>query len=215
MRADFAAGKSLARCPTCEQLHRVPVLDDGERASCRRCGSSIGLRKAESLRRTWCFLIAAFVLYLPANLYPVMVVGHLGQRESDTIFSGVLSMLAAGWWAIAGLIFVASIMVPLTKLLVLSYLALSVQRGSRWRPRDRTRLYRFVEVIGHWSMLDVFVVSITVALIQLGALANVAPGPGATWFASVVILTMFAAMSFDPRLIWDAAGQPAATEDER
>jgi len=211
--ASIAATQGLARCSICEQLHRVGSLPPDLRAWCSRCGARITLRKSDSLRRSWAFLIAAFVFYIPANLYPVMYVSMLGPPEGDTIFSGVIAMFDAGWWAIGSLIFVASIMVPLTKLLSLTYLLLSVKRASTWRPRDRTRLYNFVELIGHWSMLDVFVVSLTVALVQLGAVAEVQAGLGATWFAAVVVLTMFAAMSFDPRLIWDEAGQPEKSED--
>lgn len=210
----WAAGDAIARCGICEKLHRVPPSSPGARFACSRCGAAMGLRKPDSLRRTWCFLIAAYVFYVPANLYPVMIVSHLGKSDADTIFTGVLSMYQAGWWAVGSLIFVASIMVPLTKLLVLTLLLLSVHLGRRPHLADRTRMYRAVEIIGHWSMLDVFVVSITVALIQLGALANVRAGEGATWFAAVVVLTMLAAMSFDPRLIWDAAGQPQVEESK-
>ncbi len=209
----YAAGRGLARCPICERLHKVPRLPSAGRASCSRCGSPIALRKTDSLQRSWALLISAYVLYIPANLYPVMYVGRLGQFEGDTIFSGVQSMFSAGWWVIGTLIFTASIMVPLTKLISLTYLLASVERASHWRPTERTRLYRFVEVIGHWSMLDIFVVSITVALVQLGAIAEVRAGVGASWFAAVVVLTMLSAMSFDPRLIWDEAGQPEKSED--
>jgi paraquat-inducible protein A len=149
-------------------------------------------------------VITAYVFYVPANLYPVMYVGELGKSQGDTILTGVQAMFAAGWWVIGLLIFFASITVPLLKLLILTYLLISVGIRSRWNPRQRTFLYRIVEYIGRWSMLDMFVVSLTVALIQLGVVANVRPGPGATWFAGVVIITMLAAMSFDPRLIWDS-----------
>jgi paraquat-inducible protein A len=215
MTASWAASHDLARCPTCEQLNRVPALPKGARTSCARCGGAIGLRKADSLHRSWALLIAAVVLYVPANLYPVMYVGRLGQSEGDTIFTGVQSMFAAGWWAVGTLIFTASIMVPLSKLIVLAYLLVSVGRASGWRPAERTRMYRIVEVVGHWSMLDVFVVSITVALVQLGVVAEVRAGIGATWFAAVVVLTMLSARSFDPRLIWDEAGQPEKSEDAK
>jgi paraquat-inducible protein A len=161
-------------------------------------------RKQDSLARTWALLIAATLCYVPANVFPVMVVAGPGGSEADTILSGVQAMFAAGWWAVGGLIFFASITVPVLKLLTLFGLLISVQRRSRWRPRDRTRLYRIVEVIGRWSMLDMFVVSLTVALVQLGAVASVEPGIGASFFAAVVVLTIFAASSFDPRLIWDA-----------
>jgi paraquat-inducible protein A len=160
-------------------------------------------RKQDSLARTWALVIAATLCYVPANLFPVMVVAGPGGSEADTILSGVQAMFAAGWYVVGGLIFFASITVPVLKLLTLFGLLISVQRRSRWRPRDRTRLYRIVEVVGRWSMLDMFVVSLTVALVQLGAVASVEPGIGASFFAGVVVLTMFAASSFDPRLIWD------------
>jgi paraquat-inducible protein A len=133
-----------------------------------------------------------------------MIVGRLGTEVPDTIISGVLSMFSAGWYVVGGLIFFASITVPMLKLLSLTGLLLSVQWKSRWRARDRTVLYRAVELIGRWSMLDMFVLSLTVALIQLGQAATVEPGIGARCFAGVVVLTMFAASSFDPRLIWEA-----------
>ncbi len=173
-------------------------------AHCPRCQSALSPRKRESLARTWALLIAATLCYVPANLLPVMVVSGPGGSQADTILSGVQAMFAAGWFVVGGLIFFASITVPVLKLLILFSLVISVQRRSRWRPRDRTRLYRVVEVIGRWSMLDMFVVSLTVALVQLGVVASVEPGIGASFFAAVVVLTMFAASSFDPRLIWDA-----------
>jgi len=156
------------------------------------------------LTRTWALLIAAIICYLPANLYPVMEVGGPGGSEADTILSGVQAMFAAGWYPVGLLIFFASITVPILKILSLMGLLISVQRRSHWRPRDRAVLYRAVEIIGRWSMLDMFVVSVMVALVQLGVVANVAPRIGATFFACVVVLTIFAAQSFDPRLIWDA-----------
>jgi len=156
------------------------------------------------LQRTWALVLTAIGFYIPANLLPVMYVGKLNQSEGDTIISGIQGMFAAGWWVVGLLIFFASVTVPLLKLLSLTFLLISVQIRSPWNPRLRTSLYRIVEYVGRWSMLDMFVVSLTVALIQLGAVANVQPGPGATWFAGVVVTTMLAAMSFDPRLIWDS-----------
>ena len=185
-------------------LSPVAPLGRGAAAHCGGCGTRLHLRKPESLQRTWALLLTAYAFYVPANLLPVMIVGHLGQAQGDTILSGVQAMFAAGWWVVGTLIFFASITVPLLKLLVLTFLLVSVHRRSRWRPRQRTVLYRIVEGVGRWSMLDMFVVSLTVALVQLGAIANVVPGPGATWFAGVVVITMLAAMSFDPRLIWDS-----------
>ncbi len=204
MSSTRAASAQLIRCTGCEMLSRATALQAGHVARCRRCGTRLHLRKPQSLQRAWALVLTAFVFYIPANLYPVMYTGELGQSEGDTILSGVQSMYASGWWVVGTLIFFASITVPLLKLLSLTFLLASVQVGSRWRPRERAVLYRIVEYIGRWSMLDMFVVSLTVALIQLGAVANVQPGPGATWFAGVVVITMLAAMSFDPRLIWDS-----------
>ncbi len=194
----------LVRCAACERISRVPPLPTGARARCARCEAVLCRRKTNSLSRTWALAIAATLCYVPANLLPVMVVSGPGGSEADTILSGVQAMFAAGWYVIGGLIFFASITVPVLKLVILYILLISVHRRSTWRPRDRTRLYRLVEIIGRWSMLDMFVVSLTVALVQLGVVATVEPGIGASFFAAVVVLTIFAASSFDPRLIWDA-----------
>ena len=199
-----AAAIGFVRCGSCERLSRVAPLPSGTHARCPRCGAVLARRKPDSLARTWALVIAATLCYVPANLLPVMVVAGPGGSEADTILSGVMAMFAAGWYVVGGLIFFASITVPVLKLLTLYGLLISVQRRSRWRPRDRTRLYRIIEVVGRWSMLDMFVVSLTVALVQLGAVASVEPGIGASFFAAVVLLTIFAASSFDPRLIWDA-----------
>ncbi len=158
---------------------------------------------ANSISITWAFLITAVIAYLPANLYPVMTVVSLGNTQSDTILSGVVFLLLHGDWPLALIVFVASVMVPLLKMAALAYLLLSVQRRSPLRKAQRTRLYRIIEMVGRWSMVDIFVVALMAALVQAGNLATIIPGPGALAFASVVILTIFAAMSFDPRLIWD------------
>jgi paraquat-inducible protein A len=160
-------------------------------------------RKTNSLTRTWALVIAAFIFYIPANVLPITVVTSLGKTQADTIMSGVIYFVQTGMWPIALVIFVASVAVPLIKLFVLSYLLISVQRKSRWRPEDRTRLYRIAEAVGRWSMVDMFVVTILVALVKLGGLATIDAGPAASYFAAVVVTTIFAAMSFDPRLIWD------------
>jgi paraquat-inducible protein A len=127
----------------------------------------------------------------------------LGHVQSDTIISGVIYFMLTGSWPIALVIFIASVFVPLVKLFLLTYLLISVQRKWKWRPKDRTQLYRITEVVGRWSMVDIFVVTIMVALVKLGALASIDAGPAAVYFGAVVVTTMFAAMSFDPRLIWD------------
>ena len=144
------------------------------------------------------------MLYIPANVFPVMTVTSLGQVQSDTIMSGVLYLLHHGMWPLAALIFFASVFVPLLKLIAIAFLLTSVQRGWAWRPVDRTRLYRLAEVIGRWSMVDIYVVTILVALVKLGNLASIEAGVGAIFFGTVVVITMLAAESFDPRLIWDA-----------
>jgi paraquat-inducible protein A len=172
-------------------------------AICPRCEAHIHSRKPNSLSRTWALLIAAYILYIPANLLPVMTVISFGKGEADTILSGVKELIHAGMLPIALVVFFASIVVPVTKLVVLTYLLLSVKYKSRWRPRERTVLYRITEVVGRWSMIDIFMISILIALVKLEAVATIEPGMGAISFAAVVIITMFAAMGFDPRLIWD------------
>jgi len=193
--------RSLVSCHACDQVCR---LTRAHHARCPRCGAALHRRKPHSIARTWALLIAACILYIPANLLPVMTVTSFGQGEPDTILSGVKVLIQAGMWPVALLVFFASITVPVLKIIALTCLLISVQRRSRWRPRDRTVLYRVVESVGRWSMVDVFMISILVALVNLGAIASILPGPGAIAFASVVILTMIAAMTFDPRLIWDA-----------
>jgi paraquat-inducible protein A len=144
------------------------------------------------------------VMYVPANVFAMMVISHMGSSSPDNILSGVQAMIRAGWYPVALLIFVASIMVPLAKLVSLTVLLISVQRRSHWKPRERAQLYRVVELIGRWSMLDVFVLTLLIALVQLGNLMTIEVGRAGTFFASVVVLTIFAAKSFDPRLVWDA-----------
>jgi paraquat-inducible protein A len=196
--------RGLSACHTCGLLCR----QGGDGARCPRCGTHIHRRLPHSLARTSALLIAATLLYVPANLLPVMSVTSLGREQADTILSGVLHLLHGGMWPLALLVFFASILVPVLKLLVLGYLVLSVARRSCWRPRDRSRLFRLVEAVGRWSMVDIFVVTLLAAMVQLGDLATIEAGPGATAFGAVVVLTMFAAHTFDPRLIWDNLGEP-------
>lgn len=173
---------------------------------CPRCGASLHSRKTNSLSRTWALVITAFILYVPSMVLPITTVTSLGAVQSDTIMSGVILFIQSGSWEIALVIFVASIIVPMMKLLILVYLLISVQRKSQWRPRDRAKLYRLTEFVGRWSMVDVYVVTILVALVNLGVLADIDAGPAAFYFAAVVIITIFAARTFDPRLIWDELG---------
>ncbi len=192
----------LVSCHGCHQLCRQ---DLHELKTCERCGAGLHKRKPNSLAISWAMTIAACILYIPANLLPIMTVTQFGQGEPSTILGGVKLLLHAGMWPVAALVFFASIAVPVIKLTCLIYLLLSVQRRSTWRPRDRTILFRVVETVGRWSMVDIFMISILVALVSLGAIATVEPGAGAIAFAAVVIITMVAAMAFDPRLIWDHA----------
>lgn len=198
-----AASRGLLCCRACGQLARAaPHHND---AACPRCGASLHVRKPHSVARTWALLITAMIMYIPANLLPMMRTSSLFGTQSDTIMSGVVYFWTSGSWYLALIIFVASIMVPLMKMIALMVLLVSVQRRSHWLRRQRARLYRLVEFVGRWSMLDIYVVAVIVALVQLRALATIEPGPGAIAFGAVVVLTMFAAMAFDPRLIWDQA----------
>lgn len=202
-----AAQAGLVACRECGQLSRWSEPQEGTSVRCPRCLTALNQRKPDSLRRTWCLLIAGFILYVPANVLPVMRVIYAGRGEPDTIMSGVEVLFNTGQPAVAILVLFASITVPMIKLLGLTFMAFSVQRRSRWRTRDRTVFYRLVEFVGRWSMLDIFMISILVALVRLEALSTIEAGPGAIWFASVVVLTMLAAASFDPRLMWDVQEQ--------
>ncbi len=186
----------------CRRCHLLCQKVDGP-GFCPRCGEQLYSRKQNSISRTWALIIAALVFYIPANLLPITHTGTIGSVQSDTIMSGVIFFVQTGSWPIALIIFIASVFVPLLKLIILILLLISVQFRWQWRPQDRTRLYRLTEMVGRWSMLDIFVVTILVAMVQLGALANIKAGPGALYFAAVVVITMFAAETFDPRLIWD------------
>lgn len=198
-----ALNASLISCHSCHLVCRIATASKGTFAVCPRCGTRLHARKPNSIARTWALIIAAFIFYIPANVLPITRVISFGKAQSDTIMSGVIYFVQSGSWHIALVIFVASIFVPLMKLFLLTFLLISVQTKSRWRPKDRTRLYRITEAVGRWSMVDIYVVTILVALVKLGSLATIQAGPGAIFFAGVVIITMFAAMSFDPRLIWD------------
>ena len=209
LRLTPGPGEIVLGCDVCELVvpEQAASRDRKHRLRCPRCADLLHRRKPKSLQRTWALLIAASVFYIPANLFPVMAITSLGQTEASTILSGVVFLVHHGMWPLAAIVFIASVFVPLLKLLILTFLLISVQTRSYWRPRDRTRLYRVTEAIGRWSMVDVYVVTILVALVRLGNLASIEAEAGAVFFCAVVILTMFSAMSFDPRLIWDAMEQ--------
>jgi len=204
-----AAQLGMLSCHACRQVSRATKGAHGARRAlhdlrCPRCGAALHLRRPDSVSRSWAFLVAAMILYIPANILPMMKTSSLFGTQSDTIMSGVVYFWTSGSWYLALIIFFASIVVPMLKMIALAVLLVSVQRRSRWQQEQRARLYRLVESVGRWSMLDIYVVAVIVALVQLKALATIQPGAGAAAFGAVVVLTMFAAMAFDPRLIWDA-----------
>ncbi|CAI8996946.1 MULTISPECIES: paraquat-inducible protein A [Pseudomonas] len=172
---------------------------------CPRCDAPLHRRKTNSLTRTWAYMLAALAFYVPANLLPVMNTTMLGSGADSTIMSGVLEFWQHGAWDIALIIFIASIAVPGVKFVALSLLLITVQRDSGWARRERSKMFRFVELIGYWSMLDVLVVALVAALVKFQTLGDIEPRPGILFFGMVVVLTMLSAMSFDPRLIWDNA----------
>jgi len=178
-------------------------LDASPHAGCPRCGAPLHRRRPDSIARAWALLLAAVVFYIPANVLPVMYTRMLGEGSESTIMSGVLQFWQSGSYGIALVIFIASVAVPCTKFLVLGLLLVTAQRRSTWAMRERARLYRLVEMIGYWSMLDVLVVAIVAALVKFHALSDIEPRIGILFFGIVVILTMLSSMSFDPRLIWD------------
>jgi paraquat-inducible protein A len=196
----------LFLCEGCDLLNRRAQGD--ERDLCARCGTVLHARKPNSLSRTRAYLFAAAFLYIPANLLPVMHTGSLFENQDDTILSGVIHLWRTGSAGLAVIVFIASILVPIAKVASLSFLAWSAGRRSTWSPALRARLFRATHYIGRWSMVDIFVGGTLVALVQLGPIASVEPGPGAIAFGAVVVLTMLASQSFDPRLTWDPLDDP-------
>jgi len=203
-----AASLGLLACESCRLVSRAP---GAERALCARCGSALHFRKPGSIGRTWAYLIAAMILYVPANTLPMMATSSLFGSSDDTIISGVLFLWEDGSWYLALIVFVASILVPLGKMFALLLLLVSVQLPVERTPSRRARLarlYRSIESSGRWSMLDIYVVALLATVVQLTALASVRAGPAALAFGAVVVLTMLATESFDPRLIWDPVEEP-------
>jgi len=202
-----ATGRSLglALCERCRLVARMPPAAAGARATarCPRCGAVLELRRHRSLSHALAFLVAAYLAYLPANLLPILSMSTVLGSESDTIMRGVVVLIRSGSWPLGLIVFVASIVVPLLKLVTMTLLIVTVRRGSRRSPLQATRLYRLVELVGRWSMLDVYVVTLLVGLVQIQSLAIIEPGAGVFAFGAVVVFTMLSAMSFDPRLIWD------------
>lgn len=198
-----ASEAGLMGCHGCGLLLRKRHAGRGASLRCPRCAAAVHDRKPDSLQRTAALVFTAAVLYVPANVFPIMTVVSFGKGQSDTILSGIVHLAHGGMITLALLVFFASVLVPVLKLVGISFLLWSVHRRWQWRPRDRTFLYRVIESVGRWSMIDIFMISILVALVKLGNVATIETGLGATCFAAVVVITMFASMSFDPRLIWD------------
>jgi paraquat-inducible protein A len=192
----------LATCSACHHTVKMPPRLDGV-SICPRCNEEVRYRKKNSIEHTWALVIASILFYIPANMLPMMHVHTFAGTQSDTIISGVLYFLHSGSYLIAAVIFIASIIVPITKLLILIYLLMSVHLKNGANKVKKKNLYQLTELIGKWSMVDVYVVAIMIALVHFGGLSEIKAGQGANYFLLVVTLTMIAAMRFDVRLIWD------------
>lgn len=192
---------NLMHCHICQNL--IQYMQHQNEINCPRCGEAAHLRLPNSLNHTWVFLITSIILYIPANTLPIMTVTKLGEGDAHTIVGGIIALLHSGMFPIAIIVFIASLLVPFLKMLGIALLLISVQRDWQVNPGYRTTMYRIIEFVGRWSMLDIFMISILVAMVDLGGVAKVYAGAGATAFAAVVIFTMLAAISFDSRLIWD------------
>lgn len=193
-----AASRGLLGCECCGLVLQAAVAQ----GRCTRCGFGLHAARPYSLQRTWAWLATAVILYVPSNLLPVMSTASMLGRESHTLLGGIHELWASGSWELAAIVFIASIAVPMLKIAALALLAATAHRRSRWRQRERAALFRLVETVGHWSMLDVFVVVLLVAMVRFGVLASVAPESGLLAFGGVVVSTMLASSAFDPRLIW-------------
>jgi paraquat-inducible protein A len=190
-------------CKTCGQIHEVEPLNPGMIAKCRRCGTRIAKRTSNSLHLTAAFSLAALILYVPANIFPILQLDMYGASTENTVWQGCVRLFKDGDYVVAIIVFLASMLIPLLKLLGLIFLVATTKlRVSRWK-MPRTWIYRIIEIIGRWAMLDVFVMAVLVSLVKLQRLATIIPGKGLLAFAVVVVFTIFASASFDPQLIWE------------
>jgi paraquat-inducible protein A len=199
----------MVLCGYCDLAVEVAGLEPGMRAECPRCGSKIAERKVDSLQRTAALALAALILYVPANIYPILRMDFYGVYSESTIWDGCVRFFQDGVWFVGTIVFLASIVIPLFKLMGLFFLVITA-KSMRWQ-RERTQVYKFIDVIGPWAMLDVFLLAVLVAIVRLERFATVLPGPGLIAFTAVVVLTILASMSFDPRLIWDDPDKVAKT----
>ncbi|MGR3483739.1 MAG: paraquat-inducible protein A [Paracoccaceae bacterium] len=201
--APTAREAGLVGCTSCGRVHALGT------AECRRCGAALVSRRTGDLSRVWAWWVAGVIAYVPANVYPILYTRQLFQEEGATIVGGVVDLMHYGAYAVAFIIFFASVCIPVAKFVAVAWLALAVRRGARGDRHRLLHLYEVVEFVGRWSMIDVFVVAILAALVQFGALTSIAPGFAALAFALSVIFTMLAAQAFDPRRIWDRIGDAA------
>ena len=206
-KSQSAKSLGLCACEICGLVSHLPsiALTRSQIQLCTRCNTPLHSRKPKSLSRSWALLVTAYMLYIPANILPIMDTSSLFNAQRDTIMSGIIYLWHSGSWFLALLVFFASIVTPLFKMITLTFLLLSIQFKNAWHPLQRTKLYRFLHSIGRWSMLDIYMVAILVTLVQVKSLTVIKASPGALAFAAVVVLTMLAVETFDPRLIWDSA----------
>ncbi len=199
--------ETIIACETCGLVQRMEELQPGTAAECGRCGWIISERKVNSLGRTAAFSLAALILYVPANIYPILRMNYYGAYSENTVWDGCVKLFQDGQWFVAVIVFLASILIPLFKLLGLFFLVVTAKFKSARRQPERTWIYKIIEVIGPWAMLDVFLLAVLVALVKLEQIATVLPGPGLLAFTAVVVLTILASASFDPKLIWEEPGK--------
>lgn len=199
----MASADAIYPCETCGLTQRVEPLAPGNSAECIRCGSVIASRPFGGLEVAAALTVAALVLYIPANIYPILSMSLYGTYTENTVWDGVVALMQHNEYFVALVVFLASIVIPLLKLIGLLFLVASVKWGKDRRMRGRSRIYKFIEVIGPWAMLDVFLCAILVALVKMGDLGKIIPGPGLVAFTAVVILTILASQCFDPKSIWN------------
>jgi paraquat-inducible protein A len=198
------AHESVVACDTCGLVQTVGALPPGNAAECIRCGSFLGARRStRSLEVTAALSLAALILYVPANTYPIMKMYLYGGYSESTVWDGIVMLMHNDQWFVAVIVFLASMVIPLVKLAGLFSLVVTARMGWGRRLRSRTQLYKFIDAIGPWAMLDVFLLAVLVALVKLSSWAKILPGPGLIAFTAVVVLTMLASAAFDPKLIWE------------
>lgn len=195
--------ETLIACRICGLVQRFEELPPGAVAECYRCGSTLTRHVINSLGRTAAFSLAALIFYIPANIYPILHMELYGAQSESTVWNGCVALFQNGQYFVAAVVFLASMLVPLLKLIGLFYLVVTTKFKSSRRRLERTWVYKIIDVIGPWAMLDVFVLSVLVGLVQLGRLATVLPGRGLLAFTAVAVLTILASSSFDPTLIWE------------